>query len=143
MSLYKEFSSLFPYLQSVRKLKNYLSFDVSFPESWKLPKKYVEEDKILQQESPIQGEKLFSFVSEFNEQEVEKIVGNVKSIINYNLEREEKERLFQSKVDELKNVFEKQTLTNLKNLKFDIKSTQTLELEDNEDELKPTTVATK
>jgi hypothetical protein len=106
MSLYKEFSSLFPYLQSVRKLKNYLSFDVSFPESWKLPKKYVEEDKILQQESPIQGEKLFSFVSEFNEQEVEKIVGNVKSIINYNLEREEKERLFQSKVDELKNVFD-------------------------------------
>ena len=143
MSLYKEFSSLFPYLQSVRKLKNYLSFDVSFPESWKLPKKYVEEDKILQQESPIQGEKLFSFVSEFNEQEVEKIVGNVKSIINYNMEREEKERLFQSKVDELKNVFEKQTLTNLKNLKFDIKSPQTLELEDNEDELKPTTVATK
>jgi len=86
MSLYKEFSSLFPYLQSVRKLKNYLSFDVSFPESWKLPKKYVEEDKILQQESQTPGEKLFS---------------------------------------------------------FDIKSTQTLELEDNEDELKTTAVATK
>lgn len=143
MSLYKEFSSLFPYLQSVRKLKNYLSFDVSFPESWKLPKKYVEEDKILQQESQTPGEKLFSFVSEFNEEEVEKISGNVKSIINYNLEREEKERLFQSKVDELKNVFEKQSLSNLKNLKFDIKSLQNLELEDNEDELKPTKVVAK
>jgi len=143
MSLYKEFSSLFPYLQSVRKLKNYLSFDVSFPDSWKLPKKYVEEDKILQQESQNVGEKLFSFVSEFNEEEVEKVSGNIKSIIKYNLEREEKERLFQSKVDELKNVFEKQSLNNLKNLKFDIKSTQTLELEDNEDELKPVTVVTK
>jgi hypothetical protein len=143
MSLYKEFSSLFPYLQSVRKLKNYLSFDVSFPESWKLPKKYVEEDKILQQESQTPNEKLFSFVSEFNEEEVEKIAGNVKSIINYNLEREEKERLFQSKVDELKNVFEKQSLNNLKNLKFDIKSIQNLELEDNEDEIKPTTMVTK
>lgn len=143
MSLYKEFSSLFPYLQSVRKLKNYLSFDVSFPESWKLPKKYVEEDKILQQESQITGEKLFSFVSEFNEDEVEKISNNIKSIINYNLEREEKERLFQVKVDELKNVFEKQTLSNLKNLKFDIKTLQNLELEDNEDELKPTKVVTK
>jgi hypothetical protein len=142
MSLYKEFSSLFPYLQSVRKLKNYLSFDVSFPESWKLPKKYVEEDKILQQESQTPNEKLFSFVSEFNEEEVEKIAGNVKSIINYNLEREEKERLFQSKVDELKNVFEKQSLNNLKNLKFDIKSIQNLELEDNEDEIKPTAMAT-
>lgn len=143
MSLYKEFSSLFPYLQSVRKLKNYLSFDVSFPDSWKLPKKYVEEDKILQQESPIQGEKLFSFVSEFNELEVEKIAGNVKNIIVYNLEREEKDKLFHSKVDELKNVFERQTLTNLKNLKFDIKSLQTIELEDNEDELKPTAVVKK
>ena len=86
---------------------------------------------------------LFSFVSEFNEEEVEKIAGNVKSIINYNLEREEKERLFQSKVDELKNVFEKQSLNNLKNLKFDIKSIQNLELEDNEDEIKPTAMVTK
>ena len=41
MSLYKEFSSLLPYLQSVRKLENYLSFDVSFPKTWKLPKKYI------------------------------------------------------------------------------------------------------
>lgn len=143
MSLYKEFSSLFPYLQSVRKLKNYLSFDVSFPESWKLPKKYVEEDKILQQESQLNGEKLFSFVSEFNEDEVERISGNIKSIISYNLEREEKERLFQTKVDELKKVFEKQTLSNLKNLEFDIKSIQTFDLEDNEDDLKPTKVVTK
>lgn len=143
MSLFKEFSNLFPYLQSVRKLKNYLSFDVSFPESWKLPKKYVEEDKILQQEPTIQGEKMFSFVSEFTEEEVEKISGNIQSIIKYNLEREEKERLFQAKVDELKNVFEKQSLTNLKNLKFDIKSNQSLQLEENEDELKPITVVTK
>jgi hypothetical protein len=59
------------------------------------------------------------------------------------LEREEKERLFQSKVDELKNVFEKQSLNNLKNLKFDIKSIQNLELEDNEDEIKPTAMVTK
>ena len=59
------------------------------------------------------------------------------------MEREEKEKLFQSKVDELKNVFEKQSLTNLKNLKFDIKSTKNLELQDNEDELTPVTVAPK
>jgi len=34
-------------------------------------------------------------------------------------------------------------LNNLKNLKFDIKSIQNLELEDNEDEIKPTAMATK
>ena len=42
MSLYKEFSILFPYLQSVRKIKTYLTFDVSFPNTWKLPKKFVD-----------------------------------------------------------------------------------------------------
>jgi hypothetical protein len=73
MSLYKEFSSLLPYLQSVRKLENYLSFDVSFPTSWKLPKKYVEEDKVIEQESKKELERLFTFVSEINEIDVEKL----------------------------------------------------------------------
>ena len=53
MSLYKEFSSLLPYLQSVRKLESYLSFDVSFPTTWKLPKKFVDEDKVMEQSSKI------------------------------------------------------------------------------------------
>ena len=58
MSLYQEFSALLPYLQSVRKLKNYFSFDVSFPNTWKLPKKYVEEDKIMEQQSQNQNERI-------------------------------------------------------------------------------------
>ena len=49
MSLYKEFSELLPYIQSVRKIEKYLSFDISFPTSWKLPKKYVQEDKVMEQ----------------------------------------------------------------------------------------------
>jgi len=68
MSLYQEFSALLPYLQSVRKLKNYLSFDVSFPTTWKLPKKFVEEDKIMEQQSPIANERLFSYVTEIDEE---------------------------------------------------------------------------
>lgn len=135
MSLFKEFSNLLPYLQSVRKIKNYLSFDVSFPNSWKLPKKYVDENKVMEQASTIENERLFSFVSEIIEEDVELTSKNIKSIINYNLEREEKERLFESKVDELKKIFEKQNLKNLQNLKFDIKNNK-IELHDDEDEIK-------
>ncbi len=62
MSLYKEFSTLFPYLQSVRKIKNYLTFDVSLPKEWRLPKKYVDESKVVEQQSQIANERLFSFV---------------------------------------------------------------------------------
>ena len=136
MSLYKEFSSLFPYLQSVRKIENYLSFDISFPNSWKLPKKYVEENKIVEQVSNIQNERLFSYVCEITESGVEKVYQNLSSIIKYNKEREEKDKLFESKVEELKKLFEKQNLDKLKGLYFDINEpTQKLKLEDDEEQI--------
>ena len=118
MSLYKEFSELLPYIQSVRKIEKYLSFDISFPTSWKLPKKYVQ---------------------------VEQVTENLQNIIKYNLEREEKDRLFQNKVDELKSIFEKQNLESLQNLKFDLKSKtlSKLKLDDNEEELTTTRVVTE
>jgi hypothetical protein len=135
MSLYKEFSTLFPYLQSVRKLQNFLSFDVMFSTSWKLPKKYVDEEKVMEQESKTPNMRLFSFVSEIDEQSIEKVSTNIQNIINYNLEREEKDQLFQDKVNELKTLFEKQSLKNLKLLKFEFKQTK-IELEDNIDEVR-------
>jgi hypothetical protein len=120
MSLYQEFSALLPYLQSVRKIKNYLSFDISLPNSWKVPKKFAEEDKILEQDSSTPNERLFSYVTEITEEGVQKVHSNIKNIIKYNLEREEKDRLFETKVNELKVLFEKQNLEKLKGLYFDI-----------------------
>ena len=142
MSLYKEFSELLPYIQSVRKIEKYLSFDISFPTSWKLPKKYVQEDKVMEQENKIAGNRTFSFVAEINESDVEQVTENLQNIIKYNLEREEKDRLFQNKVDELKSIFEKQNLESLQNLKFDLKAKtlSKLKLDDNEEELTTTRV---
>lgn len=144
MSLYQEFSSLLPYLQSVRKIKNYLSFDISFPNTWKIPKKYVEEDKIMEQTSQIQNERLFSYVTEITEEGVQKAHFNISNIIKYNLEREEKDRLFETKVDELKKIFEKQNLDKLKGLYFDISEPQNkVTLEDDEEPIEPTEMAGK
>jgi hypothetical protein len=145
MSLYKEFSELLPYIQSVRKIEKYLSFDISFPTSWKLPKKYVQEDKVMEQENKIAGNRTFSFVAEINENDVEQVTENLQNIIKYNLEREEKDRLFQNKVDELKSIFEKQNLESLQNLKFDLKGKPItkLKLDDNEEELTTTRVVTE
>ena len=141
MSLYQEFSALLPYLQSVRKLKNYLSFDVSFPTTWKLPKKFVEEDKIMEQQSPVANERLFSYVTEIDEDSVQKVHLNIKNIIKYNLEREEKDRLFETKVEELKKLFEKQNLEKLKGLYFDIneQTSKKIELQDDEEQITTTT----
>jgi hypothetical protein len=135
MSLYKEFSSLLPYLQSIRKIKNYLSFDITFPKTWKLPKRYVDESKIMEHQSTNENERLFSYVSDINESDVEKSCQNLKNIIKYNLEREEKEKLFDTKVQELKKVFEKLPLERLKGLYFDIEEQNQIKIEDNEEQL--------
>lgn len=139
MSLYKEFSTLFPYIQSVRKIETYLSFDISFPTTWRIPKKYVDETKIMEQQSTIPNERLFSYVSEFNESEIERVYQNICSIIKYNKEREEKDKLFEDKVNELKKIFEKQNLEKLKGLNFQItemiEPKQKLKLEDDEEQI--------
>ena len=80
-----------------------------------------------------------------NENDIEQVTENLQNIIKYNLEREEKDKLFQNKVDELKSIFEKQNLESLQNLKFDLKTRQLtkLKLEDNEEELTTTRVVTE
>lgn len=123
MSIYKELTPLFEYVNTVRKLENYLVFDMKFPIGWKVLKKYIVEDKFVNNGSD--GEFLsLSFVSEFNEIDIETVQKNILGIIEYNLEREEKERLFESKINELKGIFEKEGLDSLKALKFDLKVAQ-------------------
>ena len=70
---------------------------------------------------------------------MDRITSNNKNIIKYNLEREEKERLFENKVNELKGIFEKQNLNSLKNLKFQLNLNK-IELDDDEEEIKPSEV---
>jgi hypothetical protein len=122
MSLYKEISTLVPYLQSIRKLEEYISFDLSFPITWKLPKKYVNEEMSVIHPQQNNEVKLISFFSTLSDEDFDKNISNIKAIIKYNHDREEKERLFQHKVEELKQIFEKNNLSSLKNLSFDIKN---------------------
>jgi hypothetical protein len=107
------------YLHSVRVLKNYLSFDMSFPSSWLLLKKYPEGIEIIQNQTN-DGSTITSFVTINNKELLDVLENTVDSIIKTNIEREEKEKLFKNKVQELKNIFEKEKLENLKSLKFDI-----------------------
>ena len=132
MSLFKEFTILFPYLQSVRKLKTYLSFDIEFPDTWKLPKKYVDEKMVVEQKSGKSDFRCLSFATNFNEDTLDKLFANLNNIIGYNLEREEKEKLFERKVLELKNFFDKSNLTELKDLEFQVKNEFKVTLDDEE-----------
>ncbi len=130
--IYSEFiTSTSNYLKSVRILKNYVTFDMSFPSSWLLPKKGPENVEILQN-SDKDGSVITSFVCENSTSLIDLIENTIKTVIKTNIEREEKERLFKNKVHELKQIFEKENLENLKGLKFDLEEFENLLTQSND-----------
>ena len=118
MSFYKELLPFVEYLHSIRKLQNYLSFDMVFPTKWSLPKSIVEEGQIVGFEAENQNLKGISFVSPIDDSEVSKTMTKISKVIKLNKEKELKERLFKETVERLKSTFEKTDLDKLKNLNF-------------------------
>jgi hypothetical protein len=119
MSFYKELLPFVEYLHSIRKLKNYLSFDMVFPTKWSLPKSIVEEGQIVGFEAENQNLKGISFVSPIDDSEVSKTMIKISKVIKLNKEKELKERLFKETVERLKSTFEKTDLDKLQSLYFD------------------------
>ena len=106
---------LFPYLQSFRRLKDYLSVDLIFPKNWDFPNEIIQKCQVVQNEKH-QGDGInLSFVSKLDN-ELESLIDVIEELINHNLEREEKERLLRVKVSELKELFKNSTLNDLKGL---------------------------
>jgi|TARA_R110000868_G_scaffold4012_11_gene24485 hypothetical protein len=137
MSFYKELLPFVEYLHSIRKLKNYLSFDMVFPTKWSLPKSIVEEGQIIGFEAENQNLKGISFVSPIDDSEVSKTMTKISKVIKLNKEKELKERLFKETVERLKSTFEKTDLDKLQNLYFDFDNgddTPELDVELDDDE---------
>jgi hypothetical protein len=90
-----------------------------FPTTWVMLKKLPEGVEILQNND--KDDKIVtSFVCENKLNLIDAIETSVDKIIKTNVEREEKEKLFKLKVQELKSIFETKNLENLKGLKFDV-----------------------
>ena len=106
MIFYEFINKTNKYLRSVRVLKNYVSFDMLFPESWVTLKKNPENIEVLVNET--NDGVITSFVCEMKKEVIEVLENTLDQIVKTNIEREEKERLFKSKVNELKNIFEKE-----------------------------------
>ena len=113
------------YLKSVRILKNYVTFDMIFPQTWMLLKKSPENIEILQNTDK-DGSLITSFVCVNNSSLIDVIESTIQKNVKTNIEREEKEKLYKNKVQELKQIFEKENLENLKALKFDLEELTSL-----------------
>lgn len=120
MSLFKELNPILKYLKQIRNIEGYIIFDMHFPATWKILKKFIIEDKFLNHGTVEENIIGLSFVCELNDENVQMILNNILGIITFNLEREQKDTLLQSKINELKMIFDKQSLDSLKSLKFDL-----------------------
>ena len=89
-----------------------------FPTTWVMLKNIHESIEVLKNEST--DGVVYSFVCENKKELIDIIELTLDKIMKANIEREEKERLFKNKVQELKSIFEKENLENLKGLKFDM-----------------------
>jgi len=119
MSFFKQIVPFIDYIHSIRKLKNYLSFDMIFPTKWSLPKSLVEEGQIVGFETDGTDSKGISFVAEISDSSVSEILTKIAKVIKLNKEKELKEKLFRQTVEQLKQTFEKTDLEKLQNLYFD------------------------
>jgi len=119
------------YLKSVRVIKDYISFDMIFPNTWSILKNHTKDIEVIKNDSD-ENKVVISFVTPFEEESIDNIEDSIKNIVKYNIEREEKEKLFKNKVQELKSIFENQKLDSLKSLKFDIEDFTLLKNSDDE-----------
>lgn len=131
MSFYREILPFIDHVRSIRKLKNYLSFDMQFPSKWSIPKNYIEDGQVLSFEVEDTNLKGVSFVTQLDEDNISTTIGKIAKIIKLNKEREIKEKLFKHTIEQLRDTFEKTDLDKLKTLYFDFDNEESqLEIED-------------
>ena len=120
------------YLKSVRVLKDFVSFDIYLKSSWGIPKKYTKDIEVIKQDNSDKPEfTLYSLVVKNERELVNELETAINGIIKFNQEREEKEKLFKDKIQELKSMFETNDVDSLKRLYFEINENTTLDLEEN------------
>jgi hypothetical protein len=103
-------------------MENFLVFDIKIHRKWKLLKKFIKEDKFLDNGLIDDDFRSVSFICEVSETEIEETQKSIIGIINFNIELEEKELLLENKINELKGIFEKENLDSLKKLEFKMKT---------------------
>lgn len=112
-NIQKTLDSLQPYVIGIRYVEGVPVIDAVFKEGWTLP----ESDKIKKTKGNDEIN-YYMIYSELDTIIVDDLLGYVETTIKLNLEREKKHELLKLKVNELKEVFKKNSLDKLNRLKF-------------------------
>jgi len=114
--IYKTIEKLRPHFMSLREIDGNVSLDMKFPLKWKFD--YQNESIKIMVQDKNEKVNLVSFVTQANPEGYELVFAAVEKIIQFNLELEEKEKLFQQKMAELKSLFASESLSTLQHIEF-------------------------
>lgn len=118
--MYKNIEPLRPYFFSLREIKENVSLDLRLPTSWKY-QNIVQVYKTLDVKVQDKNDKniLVSFISVATEDGYDTAFQCANEVVQKNLEDEKKRELFDRKVREMRELFEKKGLNELELLKFE------------------------
>jgi hypothetical protein len=120
--VYELISNLRPYFFSLREISDNVSLDLRIPTTWRLEniQNIISQYKSLQLKVQDKNDKsqLVSIISLATQDGYDTARICAEEIIKYNIELEEKDRLFKEKVRELETLFKKESLHKLKEINF-------------------------
>ena len=114
MSIQKRIDSLQPYVIQIRIVNGSTVVDTVFKDGWKVPT-----SKVI---TTVKGDdpqaNYFMIYTEVEDLGLDDIFDYIEKVIEINIEREKKYELLKVKTEELKEVFKKNSLSKLENMKF-------------------------
>ena len=116
-TVYENIKSLRPYFLSLREIETNVSLDLKIPITWKYDN-IAETYKMVNFKFQDKNEKtiLLSLIHPSTQDGYDIILECAKNVIKYNKEEEEKQKLFQEKINELKLLFQNESLDKLKKI---------------------------
>ena len=120
--MYELISNLRPYFFSLREIERNVSLDLKIPTTWRLEhvQQVVGQYKSMSLKVQDKNDKfqLVSLVSFATQEGYDTARSCASEIIKYNIELEEKDKLFKEKVRELEMLFKNESLDKLKDINF-------------------------
>ncbi len=119
--IYNIVKSLRPHFWSLREMQDNVSLDIKLPVKWKyegLPKSNEEVPFAIKVQDKKTEHRLVSLISPATSEGYEMVFNYAKTVISTNVEEEEKLKLFNEKMGELKELFLNSPLDKLQGISF-------------------------
>ena len=117
-AVFDTISALRPFFFSLREIKENISLDIKIPLRWKYDFMVDETQIQIKIQDENDRNKLVSIIGSATKEGYDGVFSIAKKIIKNNQEEEEKIKLFNDKVEELKTIFLTSPLDKLKDLSF-------------------------